>query len=52
MQNIYQQKEREKRDKEIKKLYPILTMEEIATKFKLTRKRISQIIKGRQKINN
>ena len=45
MENPKQKLQREKRDKEILKLYPNLTMEEIGKRYKLTRKRISQIIK-------
>ena len=45
MQNIYQQRQRAIRDKKIISLYPRLTMEEIGKRFKLTRKRISQILK-------
>lgn len=45
MQNIYQQRQRAIRDKKIISLYPRLTMAEIGKRFKLTRKRISQILK-------
>lgn len=46
MENPKQKKQREKRDKEILKLYPDLTLEEIAKRYKLTRQRIKQILAG------
>ena len=45
MENPIQKKQREKRDKEIRKLYPALTLDEIGKKYKLSRERIRQIIK-------
>lgn len=47
MENPKQKQLREKRDKEIKKIYPDLTMEEIGRRYKITRRRVSQIIQGR-----
>ncbi len=49
MENPKQKKEREKRDRAICKLYPDLTLEEIGKRYKITKERVNQIIKGRQK---
>ena len=43
-ENPYQKIERAKRDKEILKLYPYLTMEEIGKKYGKSRERIRQIL--------
>ena len=47
MQNPYQQKQREKRDRQIRKLYPKMTMEQIAQKVGLKKQRIQQILKAK-----
>lgn len=49
MENPKQKKDREKRDREIRRLYPDLTLEEISKKYKLTRERIRQILKAELK---
>ena len=49
-ENSIQKQKRAIRDKEIRKLYPALTLEEIANKYGLRRQRIFQIIKA-EKIN-
>ena len=50
MENPKQKLQRQKRDKEILKLYPDLTMEEIGKRYKISRRRISQIIKRLVKV--
>lgn len=52
MENPKQRKQREKRDKEILKLYPDLTLEKISKRYKLTRERVRQILKGRRSQRN
>jgi len=47
MQNPYQQKQREKRDKQIRKLYPKMTMAQIGQKFGITKQRAQQILKAK-----
>ena len=47
MQNPYQQKQREKRDRQIRKLYPKATMEQIGQKFGITKQRAQQILKAK-----
>jgi len=49
--NPTQKLNREKRDKEIKQLYPLFTMEKIGKRYKICRERVRQIIKGRRKEN-
>lgn len=49
MENPKQKKQRQKRDREIRKLWPDLTLEEIGERYKICKQRVSQIIKGRQK---
>ena len=44
MENLIQKIERQKRDKEIQKKYPALTLAELAKRYKLSRERIRQII--------
>ena len=44
-ENSIQKLKRKKRDKKIRKLYPALTLEEIAKRNKLTAERIRQILK-------
>lgn len=46
MENPKQRKQRQKRNKEIKRLYPDLTLEELAEKYKLSKERIRQILEG------
>lgn len=46
MQNPKQQEKRNKRDREIKDLYPEFTLEEIGKRYGLTKVRVWQIIKG------
>ena len=43
-ENPYQKQQREKRDKEIVKLYPEKTLKTIGEKYKLSPQRIKQII--------
>jgi Mor family transcriptional regulator len=43
-ENPIQNKERKKRNKAIFRLWPQLTMEEIAKRYKITRQRVKQII--------
>lgn len=45
MQNPKQQQDREKRNEEIVKLYPELTLQEIGKRYNLTHERVRQIIK-------
>lgn len=49
MENIRQKQKREVRDREILRLYPDLTLEEISKKYGLTRERVRQIL---NKLNN
>ena len=51
MENPKQKQQREKRDKEILRLYPDLTLEEIARRYKLSRERIRQIL-AKLKVGN
>ncbi len=44
MENPKQKEERAKRDAEIAKLYPNLTLMEIGKKYRLSKSRLSQII--------
>jgi len=43
-ENPKQKEYRKKRDKEILELYPLLTLDEIGKKYKITRERVRQII--------
>jgi len=50
-ENLTQKERRKKRDKEIRKLYPSLTMEEIGKRYKISRERVRQIVKVEVKNN-
>lgn len=52
MENLKQKQIREKRDKEILKLYPDLTLEEIGKRYNLSYERVRQIIKSRARNTN
>ena len=45
MENPKQKRERQERDRDIRKLYPDLTLEEIGKRYKLSRERVNQIVK-------
>ena len=44
--NPTQKEQRKQRDKEIRELYPTLTMEAIGKKYKICRERVRQIVKA------